>query len=68
LETALTAQKSPIYITHKIADAQHTYSNLQGYLESFEMWCWRRMEINWTNCMRNEVLQGVKKKGISHKK
>jgi hypothetical protein len=23
------------------------------YLESSEMWCWRRMEISWTDCMRN---------------
>jgi hypothetical protein len=30
----------------------------QKYLESFEMWCWRRMEISWTDCVRNyEVLQ-----------
>jgi hypothetical protein len=27
----------------------------QKYLESFEMWCWRRMEmISWTNRVRNE--------------
>jgi hypothetical protein len=27
----------------------------QKYLESFEMWCWRRMEkINWTDRVRNE--------------
>jgi hypothetical protein len=26
----------------------------QKYLESFEMWCWRRMEkISWTDCVRN---------------
>jgi hypothetical protein len=25
------------------------------YLESFEMWCWRRMEkISWTDLVRNE--------------
>jgi len=32
------------------------------YLESFEMWCWRRMEkINWTDRVRNEeLLQRVK--------
>jgi hypothetical protein len=31
----------------------------QKYLESFEMWCWRRMEkINFTDRVRNyEVLQ-----------
>jgi hypothetical protein len=29
----------------------------QKHLESFEMWCWRGMEIIWTNHMRNEVLQ-----------
>jgi hypothetical protein len=34
----------------------------QKYMESFEMWCWRRMaKINWTNCVRNEeVLHRVK--------
>jgi hypothetical protein len=34
----------------------------QKYLESFEMWCWRRMEkISWTDCLRNEeVLHTVK--------
>jgi hypothetical protein len=34
----------------------------QKYLESFEMWCWRRMEkISWTDCVRNEeVLHRVK--------
>ena len=33
----------------------------QKYLESSEMWCWRRMEnISWTDCVRNEeVLHGV---------
>jgi hypothetical protein len=34
----------------------------QKYLESFEMWCWRRMEISWTEHVRNEeVLHTVKK-------
>jgi hypothetical protein len=29
----------------------------QKYLESFEMWCWRRMEkISWTDHVRNEEL------------
>jgi hypothetical protein len=34
----------------------------QKYLESFEMWCWRRMEkISWTNRVNNEaVLHRVK--------
>jgi hypothetical protein len=34
----------------------------QMYLESFEMWCWRRMEkISWTDHVRNEeVLHRVK--------
>jgi hypothetical protein len=27
----------------------------QKYLESFEMWCWRRMEkVSWTDRVRNE--------------
>jgi len=29
----------------------------QKHLESFEMWCWRRMEkVSWTDHVRNEVL------------
>ena len=33
----------------------------QKYLESFKMWCWRRMEISWTDQVRSEeVLQRVK--------
>jgi hypothetical protein len=28
----------------------------QKQLESFEMWCWRRMEISWTDRVRNEVI------------
>ena len=29
----------------------------QKYLESFEMWCWRRMEkISWTDHVRNELV------------
>ena len=34
----------------------------QKYLESFEMWCWRRMEkVSWTEYVRNEeVLLRVK--------
>jgi hypothetical protein len=26
----------------------------QKYLGSFEMWCWRRMEINWTDSVGDE--------------
>jgi hypothetical protein len=34
----------------------------QKHLGSFEMWCWRRMEISWTDHTRNEeVLIRVKK-------
>jgi len=34
----------------------------QKYLESFEMWCWRRIKISWTDQVRSkEVLQRVKK-------
>jgi hypothetical protein len=37
----------------------------QKYVESFEMWCWRRMEkICWTNHVNNEaVLHRVKEEG-----
>jgi hypothetical protein len=35
---------------------------IKRYVESFEMWCWRRMErISWTDRVRNEeVLHRVK--------
>jgi hypothetical protein len=26
----------------------------QKYLENFEMWCWRNMEISWTDRVTNE--------------
>jgi hypothetical protein len=40
----------------------------QKYLESFEMWCWRRMEkISWTDRVRHdEVLHRVKERNILH--
>ena len=41
----------------------------QKYLESFEMWCWRRMEkISWTDHVRNEVvlLRIKKQRNILH--
>jgi hypothetical protein len=25
------------------------------YVESFELWCWRRIEINWADRVNNEV-------------
>jgi hypothetical protein len=41
----------------------------QKYLESFEIWCWRRMEISWTDHVRNEeVLHRVKEeRNILHR-
>jgi hypothetical protein len=38
----------------------------QNYLESFEMWCWRRLEkIIWTDRVGNEeVLRRVNEKNI----
>jgi hypothetical protein len=42
----------------------------QKYLDSFEMWCWRRMEkSSWTDRVKNkEVLQRDKEeKNIPHK-
>jgi hypothetical protein len=40
----------------------------QKYLESFEIWYWRRMEkIIWTDRVRNdEVLHRVKERNILH--
>jgi len=28
----------------------------QKYLERFEMWCWRRMEVSWADHVRNAVV------------
>ena len=41
----------------------------QEYLESFEMWCWRRMEmISWTDYVRNEevLLRVNEQRNILH--
>jgi len=36
----------------------------EKYLESFEMWCWRRMEVSWTERVNNEeVLHRVEEEG-----
>ena len=41
----------------------------QKYLESFEMWCWRRMEkISWTDHVRNEDVLESMNRGISYMK
>jgi hypothetical protein len=32
----------------------------QNSLESFEMWCWRRMGMIWTDRARNEALHRFK--------
>ena len=42
----------------------------QKHLESFEMWCWRRMEnISWTEHVRNEdvLLRVTEQRNILHK-
>jgi hypothetical protein len=41
----------------------------QKQLESFEMWCWRRIEkIRWTDYVRNEevLLRGNEQRNILH--
>ena len=40
----------------------------QKRLESFEMWCWRRMEISWTDRVRNEevLLRVNEQRNILH--
>ena len=47
--------------SHRAADQKH--------LESFEMWCWRRMEkISWTDHVRNEevLLRVNEQRNILH--
>ena len=44
-------------------------STYQKHLESFEIWCWRRMEkISWTDHVRNEEVLEPRSRGISYKK
>jgi hypothetical protein len=39
----------------------------QKYLESSEIWCWRRMEkISWTDHVRNEEVLESMSRGISY--
>jgi hypothetical protein len=40
----------------------------QKYVASFEMWCWRRMEISWTEHVRNEevLLRVNEQRNILH--
>jgi hypothetical protein len=41
----------------------------QIYIECFEVWCWGRMEVIWTDRERNEVLHKVKEEwNVLHKK
>jgi hypothetical protein len=41
----------------------------QKYLESSEMWCWRRMEkISWTERGRNEEVLEERRRRISYMK
>ncbi|PNF41645.1 hypothetical protein B7P43_G07643 [Cryptotermes secundus] len=43
---------------------------LQKHLESFEMWCWRRMEkISWTDYVKNEevLIRVSEQRNILHK-
>jgi len=38
----------------------------QKHLESFEMWCWRRMEkFSWTDHVRNEEVLESRSRGLS---
>jgi len=40
----------------------------QKHLEIFEMWCWRRMEISWTDHVKNEevLLRAKGQRNILH--
>jgi hypothetical protein len=31
----------------------------QKYIESVELWCWRRREVSWTDHLKSEVLGAV---------
>jgi hypothetical protein len=60
----------PVHVTNAYGEWKYSCTDLYGaetwtlrkvYLESFEMWCCRRMEISWTDRVRNEeVLHRVK--------
>jgi hypothetical protein len=62
----LELRKKPVkcYIWSIASSCAETWSLRavdQKHLESFDMWCWRRMEkISWTDRVKNEVLLRVK--------
>ena len=60
----LESSSTAVIISTWTLEAAH-----QKYLESFEMWCWRRMEKNsWTDHVRNEevLLTVNKQRNILH--
>jgi hypothetical protein len=52
------------------AETRTLWKVYQKYLESFEMWCWRRMDkISWTDRVRNEEVleRASEERNILHK-
>jgi hypothetical protein len=66
MELELRKKLAKCYVWSIALYGAETWTRLavdQKQLESFEMWCWRRMEkISWADRVRNEeVLQGTVK-------
>ena len=58
-----------LWVKYKVYECCTLRAADQKYLESFEMWCWRRMEkISWTDHVRNEevLLRVNEQRNILH--
>jgi hypothetical protein len=65
LKCEAETSRVPLHMEHSCVCGDETWTLRavdQKYLESFAMWCWRRMEkIGWTDRVRNgEMLRSVK--------
>jgi len=57
MDLNLRKKLAECYIWSRALDGVENWTLLkvdQKYLESSEMWCWRRMEKSWTNHVRNQ--------------
>ena len=45
-----------VHLEHSLCRAENwtLWKVEQKYLESFEMWCWKKMESRWTDHVKNE--------------
>ena len=59
LDLNLTKELVKCYIWSIALYSLDTQKSRSEILESFEMWCWKRIKISWTVRVKNKVLQRV---------